>query len=154
MTYALGAKSLARLEGVHPDMKRVVLKAIGYSVQDFTVQEGLRSLATQQEYVRRKVSKTLNSKHLKQPDGTGHAVDLVPWVDGGPRWEWGPIYDIAAAMRRAAIEESVAIRWGGVWDKRLADLPATDAGIQAEVAAYCARHPGPDFIDGPHFELI
>lgn len=153
MGYVLGAKSLSRLEGVHPDLVKVVKRAIELTDQDFTVQEGLRTLATQKDYVRRGVSKTLNSKHLKQPSGFGHAVDLVPWINGQPRWEWPPIYKIARAMDDAAQALGVRLTWGGVWDKRMDQYGGSAAAIEAEVQAYCRRHPGPDFIDGPHYQL-
>lgn len=153
MPYALGAASRSRLAGVHPDLVRVVVRAIGIAAQDFTVFEGLRSLKTQRAYLARGVSRTLASKHLKQPDGFGHAVDLVPWVAGGPRWAWPPIYEIAAAMRTACAAEVVALTWGGVWDRPLAELPSTVEGIRVAVGAYCVRHAGPDFLDGPHFQL-
>ena len=70
------------------------------------------------------------------------------------RWEWPLIYPIAVAMRAAANKLNVAIRWGGIWDKRLNDLPGDIESIKREVAAYCVRHPGPDFLDGPHYELM
>lgn len=152
-TFALGKASLARLSSVHPDLVRVVKRAIAITEQDFTVFEGLRSLETQKAYLARGATRTLKSRHLKQPDGFGHAVDLVPWIAGGPRWEWPPIYDIAAAMREAAIAEQAPLIWGGAWDRRLNLLQEGPAGIKAEVAAYCVRHPGPDFIDGPHYQL-
>lgn len=153
MAYTLGAKSKSRLVGVHPQLVAVVERAILLTEQDFTVQEGLRTLATQKDYVRRGVSKTLNSKHLKQPDGFGHAVDLVPWINGQPRWEWPPIYKIARAMDDAAQALGVKLTWGGVWDKRMDQYGGSAAAIEAEVQAYCRRHPGPDFIDGPHYQL-
>lgn len=153
MTFVLGSKSLQRLHGVHPKLDAVVQLAISQTVQDFTVQEGLRTPARQRLLVASGASKTLNSKHLEQPDGFGHAVDLVPWIDNTARWEWGPIYHIAAAMREAAIICATPIRWGGVWDRRLNDLPPAAEGLKAAVEAYGARHPGPDFLDGPHFEL-
>lgn len=154
MTFVLGSKSMLNLQHVHPKLVGVVERAIKISGQDFTVQEGLRSSARQRALVASGASKTLNSKHLEQPDGYGHAVDLVPWIDGTPRWEWGPIYLIAAAVREAAIALVVPIRWGGVWDRRLNDLPSGPAGIKSAVAEYCVRHPGPDWLDGPHYELI
>lgn len=150
MTYALGTKSIKNLAGVHPDLARVVKRAIQLTKQDFGVHEGLRTEATQAEYLRRGVTKTKNSKHLKQPDGYSHAVDLVPYVNGVLRWEWPLIYPIADAMRAAAVECGVMLRWGGVWDKALNELPS---GLEGAVHAYSARHPGPDFLDGPHFEL-
>lgn len=154
MTFVLGSKSMERLQGVHPKLAGVVEHAIAISGQDFTVQEGLRSPARQRALVASGASKTLNSKHLEQPDGFGHAVDLVPWIDGTPRWEWGPIYLIADAVRQAAIELVVPIRWGGVWDRRLNDLAPGAEALRMAVQAYSARHPGPDFLDGPHYEMV
>jgi len=146
MTYTLGA----RLAGVHPDLVRVVERAITTTTQDFTVFEGVRSVATQQEYMRRGVTRTLKSKHLVQADGFAHAVDLVPWIDGGPRWEWPAIWPIAEAMREACIELGVEVTWGGVWDLRLNSLGPV---LKTAVDAYSRRHPGPDFLDGPHYQL-
>lgn len=154
MTYALGQRSLAQLAGVHPLLVSVVHRAIAITEQDFAVQEGLRSEATQREYVRRGVSKTMASKHRKQADGYGHAVDLVPWINGQPRWEWGPIWAIADAVDRAATEQGVRLRWGAVWDKRLDQYGGSVEALRAEVEAYKRRHPGPDFLDGPHYELV
>jgi peptidoglycan L-alanyl-D-glutamate endopeptidase CwlK len=47
MTYSLGARSLQRLEGVHPDLVRVVKRAISLTDLDFTVLEGLRTVERQ-----------------------------------------------------------------------------------------------------------
>lgn len=148
MTYALGAKSIANLKGVHPDLVRVVSRAIATTTQDFSVHEGLRSLARQKEYVARGVSKTMDSRHIG-----GFAVDLVPYVNGQLRWEWPVIWPIAAAMRGAALAEKVSVRWGGVWDRLLAEIPGDAVGLKLAVEAYSKRHPGADFLDGPHFEL-
>jgi len=150
MTYELGPTSLNHLVGVHPDLVRVVKRAILLTKQDFGVHEGVRSPATQASYYAAGVTKTLKSKHLLQNDGYGHAVDLVPYFNGVLRWEWALIYPIAAAMRKAAEDCGVNIRWGGVWDKELAELLT---GLEGEVHLYSARHPGPDFLDGPHYEL-
>ncbi len=153
MAFSFGAKSRAELNGVDPRLVKIATEALARSSVDFSCNDGCRSIAEQRENVRRGVSKTMNSKHLKQSDGVGHAVDLVPFINGKLRWEWEPIYQIAAVMREVAIEHGVKLRWGGVWDKTLNDLPAGAAAMKAAVAAYCVRHPGPDFIDGPHYEL-
>lgn len=153
MSFSLSARSRAELKGVHPDLVAVVERAIALTAQDFCVHDGTRTLEQQKALVRAGASKTLNSRHLIREDGFGHAVDLVPWIGGKPRWDWKPIYLIAVAVRRAAVEQGISLTWGGVWDRRLADLPQTAVGIEAAAKAYCARHPGPDFIDGPHFEM-
>lgn len=153
MSVSLSDRSRAELKGVHPDLIGVVQRAIVRTTQDFCVHDGVRTLDEQKALVRSGASRTMNSRHLIRSDGFGHAVDLVPWINGQPRWEWKPIYHIAAAVRRAAVEQGVSLTWGGVWDRRLNDLPADADGIEAAVKVYCARHPGPDFIDGPHYEL-
>lgn len=154
MTFKLGTKSREKLIGVHIRLVVVVEQAIEASKQDFTVFEGVRSLERQRKLKASGASRTLKSKHLIQPDRYGHAVDLVAWIDGEPRWEWGPAYEIALAMRHAAVDQGAGdIYWGGVWDRPLVSLPATVKGIQSAVKEYCVRHPGPDFIDGPHFQL-
>lgn len=141
MSYILGRKSLAELSGVHPDLVRVVKRAIQITTQDFSVHDGIRTKAEQREYVRRRVSRTMNSKHLTQRDGFGHAVDLVPWINGQMRWEWPPIYKIAEAMRQASNELNVPIEWGGI--KGFKKLTGTKASPKA-------MHTG---FDGPHYQL-
>lgn len=157
MTYSLGAKSRAELRGVHPDLVRVVERAIQITKQDFSVHDGLRTEAEQREYVRTGASQTMNSMHRTQADGFGHAVDLVPFVNGKLRWEWGPIYVIAAAVWQAARELKVAIRWGGGWINLLDIAEGTPEAMEKAVAAYGAarRKAGKKaFTDGPHFELV
>lgn len=154
--FKLGKQSLANLNGVHPLIVGVVKRAIQITTQDFSVHDGLRTIAEQRALFARKATKTMNSKHLPQSDGLGHAVDLVPFINGQLRWEWEPIYDIAVAVDAAATEQGVAsrIRWGGVWDRHMGEYGnGTDVSMRDAVAAYVKRHPGPDFIDGPHFEL-
>ena len=151
--YRLGNRSRQELDGVHPGMVRVVERAIEITEQDFSVFDGIRSDEEQVEYVRTGVSQTLKSKHLRQKDGHGHAVDLVPYINGKLRWELGPIYKIAQAMRQAADELDVQIRWGGCWRT----INGTKLEPRMLVADYVARRRGQHrkaFIDGPHFEII
>ncbi len=155
MTYALGAGSRRELAGVHPRLIAVVERAIAITQQDFAVHDGLRTEAEQRDYVKRGVSKTMNSMHRPQADGFSHAVDLVPFINGKLRWEWKPIYVIATAVRAAAIELNVKLTWGGVWDRPFEQLPGTPAEIEKAVNAYVDRRRKAGksaFIDGPHFE--
>ncbi len=118
MAYSLGKRSLNRLKGVHPDLVKVVKRAVELTEQDFTVLEGLRSLKRQKELVAKGASKTMNSRHL-----TGHAVDLAPYpVDGDfdkdgilNLHDWDQYYPIAKAMKQAADELGVPLEWGGDW---------------------------------------
>lgn len=156
MAHILGRKSLLELNGVHPNLVTWVRRTIQLTEQDFSVHDGLRTETEQREYVRRGVSKTMNSKHMRQSDGFGHAVDLVPWINGMLRWEWIPIFVIAAAGRKAAEELGTKLIWGGVWDRNFEDLPDTPEGLDKAVDSYVARRRGAGkaaFIDGPHYEL-
>lgn len=153
MTFVLGARSLQELVGVTPPLVECVKRAIRLTPVDFAVHDGLRTLEEQRRYVNEGASQTLNSKHLLQPDGFGHAVDLVPYLNGKLRWEWSLIYPIAQAMYRASVELELELRWGGVWDRQLDEL-AIDS-LAEEVEAYAARRRAKGkkaFTDGPHFE--
>lgn len=146
--FKLGTHSLAELKGVHPDLVAVVQRAIEITVQDFAVHDGIRTLEEQKKYVASGVSKTLESRHL-----SGHAVDLVPYVNGKLRWEWEPLYRIADAVRIAAKELGIPLRWGGAWD---IDFTASTASPEDLVADYTARRRKAGksaFLDGPHYEL-
>lgn len=150
----LSAGSLHNLQGVHPKLVDCVKLAIGFTLQDFCVYEGLRTIQQQHINVQRGVSQTMDSMHIPQFDGLGHAVDLVPWINGKPTWDWTGCYKIAAAMDKAANQLGIAhnIRWGGAWDRRLSDFNSDPAAFAQATHDYAARHPGKDFLDGPHFE--
>jgi len=160
MGFKLGTKSKGELIGVHHDLVDVVERAIQTTSVDFSVHDGVRTLNEQKELVRLKASKTLKSRHLVQPDGLGHAVDLVPYINGKLRWEWPACYHIALAVNQSAYTLGVDIRWGGVWDKPLSEYGGNAGMIEDEVEAYVKRmrikHPTwkSIFIDGPHFDII
>lgn len=160
MSYVLGPASRARLAQVHPDLVRTVERAIAITACDFTVLQGPRTLAEQARAVAAGTSRTMASRHLIQPDGFSHAVDLVPFIEGMPVWDWKGCYAIAAAMRLAASDHGTRLRWGGVWDRALNDInPATALGMEearlAYASAFEAAHPGRHALaDGPHFEII
>jgi peptidoglycan L-alanyl-D-glutamate endopeptidase CwlK len=137
MTIILGQRSLTRLDGVHPDLVRVVKKAAILSDLDFTVLEGLRSAERQKQLVSQGASKTMNSRHL-----TGHAVDLAPMIGGKISWDWPLYHKLAEVMRAASLNEKVPIRWGGTWKL----LSAIEGPITAKILSR-------SFPDGPHFEL-
>jgi peptidoglycan L-alanyl-D-glutamate endopeptidase CwlK len=121
MGYQFGARSLARLNGVHPDLVRVMKRAISCSTIDFTVLEGLRTLERQKQLMASGATRTMNSRHL-----TGHAVDVAPLINGEVRWDWPLYHQLAAVIKKAAMELEVPIQWGGDWRS---------------------------FKDGPHWEL-
>ncbi len=119
MSFSFGPLSRQRLQGVDPELVRVVERALQLSPVDFMVSEGLRTRARQAELYAKgrttpgpKVTWTMNSKHI-----TGDAVDLVPWVGGKADWNTlANFKTLSKAMSAAAKELGIAIRYGGDWD--------------------------------------
>lgn len=116
MSYAFGARSLERLNGVHPDLVRVMKRAISISEMDFTVLEGLRTVERQKQLLKQGATTTMRSRHI-----TGHAVDVAPYLDtdgDGDKeisWHWPHYGVLALTIKRAALIEQVPIEWGGDW---------------------------------------
>lgn len=119
MSYKLGKRSMNNLEGVHPDLVKVVKRAIEITSQDFTVIEGVRTIERQRQLVKDGFSKTLRSRHL-----TGHAVDIVPHPIPRDWRKYTPVQwaNIAQAMKAAAEFYNVELDWGGDW-KSFVDKP-------------------------------
>lgn len=114
MTFALGKKSLDLLQGVHPDLVKVVQLAMSRQIMDFSVNEGTRTAERQKQLVASGFSQTMESKHLVQSDGYGHAVDLVPYP---VNWkDTGRFYVLNGIMRSCAAELGIKIRTGADWD--------------------------------------
>jgi peptidoglycan LD-endopeptidase CwlK len=110
MAYSFGERSRSRLKGVHPDLVKVMNRAIELTPVDFTIIEGVRSAARQQQLVAQGASKTMRSRHI-----TGHAVDIAPVIDGEVRWDWPLFHKLAPAVKQAAKEVGVPVEWGGDW---------------------------------------
>ena len=146
MGYKLGKKSLSNLKGVHPDLVKVVKRAIELTECDFTVTEGLRTKATQALYVKQGKSQTMNSKHLD-----GLAVDLAAWVNGTINWNFDYYFKIADAVRKASIELGMKVKWGGAW-RYLNDYDSSRKAYAAYIAERKKLGKKP-FLDGVHFEI-
>jgi peptidoglycan L-alanyl-D-glutamate endopeptidase CwlK len=108
--FTLSKRSLDRMAGVHPDLVRVVKRAIELTTMDFAITQGLRTVAEQRQLVADGKSRTMNSRHL-----TGHAVDVVAMIDGKVSWTFRHYEAIAHAFKAAAMELHIAIAWGGDW---------------------------------------
>ena len=143
-------KSKEKMKGVHPDLVKVLELAITYTKQDFSIIEGVRTKQQQTIYVQTGKSQTMNSKHLVQADGYGHAIDVVPYPVS---WELEKFYPIADAIAKAAKELSVTVRWGGAWinlnSSELSAKQLLDNYVKAR-----KKTGNKVFIDAPHFEII
>lgn len=150
MPFQLSQRSLDRLKGVKPELIEVVKRAIEISTIDFGVTEGLRTLETQKRYVETGKSQTMDSKHL-----TGDAVDLMAYIDGQVSWELNVYDNIADAMKQAAIEKNVAVRWGAAWN--VPDIRLWRGTMEEAMNYYIDERRKQNkrpFIDGPHFEMV
>lgn len=112
----LSARDQQRLQGVHPDLVRVVTRAAEITDIPFTVIEGVRTRERQAQLLRQRKTTTMNSRHL-----TGHAVDLVPLADTDGdgdieiSWRWQDYFRLAPVIKAVAVELGVALEWGGDW---------------------------------------
>ncbi len=124
----LPQSSLSKLQEAHSDLVRVVMRAAQITNVRFVVFEANRTQARQRQLVADGNSRTMRSNHIgsRWPDGKSRAVDLVPLEGNTPVWSWPLINQLAPAVKRAAQELGVGIRWGGDWRS---------------------------FKDGPHWEL-
>lgn len=139
--FTFSERSLNNLKGVHPKLVAVVKRALEISPIDFTVLEGVRSQARQDELWAQGRTKPgqvvtwvqTSGTHGIQADGYGHAVDIAPYpID----WNDLKRFDqLANTMFIAAKELNVTLRWGGNWDM---DTVIHERGES----------------DSPHFELI
>ena len=149
MAFKLGKKSLEKLEGVNPDLVRVVKSAIELTTVDFAVICGMRTLAEQKKLVASGASQTMASKHLE-----GKAVDLMAYIGSRGSWELNIYDEIADAMKAAAKLHGVGIRWGAAW--HIDDIRRWSGTMEDAMNAYVderRRQGKRPFIDAPHFEL-
>ena len=150
MAYKLSTRSQEKLVGIDSELKEVVCLAIKYTKIDFGVIEGVRTITQQKALVESGASQTMDSKHLK-----GRAVDLMAYVNGRGCWELNVYDDIADAMKRAAIESNLAVRWGAAWT--VTDIREWNGTMEEAMNSYVDTRRGQGrrpFIDAPHFELM
>ena len=111
-------RTMHNLEGVHPDLVKVILHGMSISYVDFTVTEGLRSKERQEALVKDGKSQTMNSRHL-----TGHAADIICYdEEGNGTWDMSYYRRAADAILKAGNELNVNVEWGGNWES-LVDGP-------------------------------
>jgi peptidoglycan L-alanyl-D-glutamate endopeptidase CwlK len=149
VTFTLSKRSHDRLFGVNPKLVAVVNRAIELTTVDFGVTEGLRTVETQEAYVKAGKSQTMDSKHIG-----GNAVDLVAYINGGVSWELNLYDNIAEAMRTAAIENDLPLRWGAAWN--VPDICKWTGSMEDAMNHYIderRRQGRRPFIDAPHFEI-
>jgi len=108
-------KSEDNLEGVHPDLVRLIHLGLEFSPYDIGVTCGPRSVSEQKHLVDSGKSWTMDSKHLYQSDGFAHAVDFVVYVNGKVSWDIQYYRPVVQAIFKAAIHLGIQIECGALW---------------------------------------
>ena len=134
--FHFGHSSSLQLETLHPDLRRVLERAV--EIFDFTITEGRRSIDTQIGYLRRGVTRTIDSRHIPRdddghytPDGLAEAADLTPYQPGINPWpqrgdppevvrkKARRFYFLQGVLWAVAAELGVDVRLGVDWDTDL-----------------------------------
>lgn len=123
-------RSKEQLQTCHPDLQRLFNEVIRHT--DCTILEGVRSVASQKFNVSTGKSKTMNSLHLKQPDGYAHAVDVISYPIDWNDWKRHLLF--IGFVLGTAKQMGINCISGVDWD--------SDFNV--------AEH---SFLDAPHFEL-
>lgn len=137
--YKLGKKSRLRLKGVHPDLISLAEEVLQICPYDFVITEGVRDYARQKMLVKQGASKTLKSKHLVQPDGFGHAYDLMAIGD----------------LDKNGVNDAKDL--SRTWDRDIYTMIAKAHKMAAKKLGIDIRCGALDFggwFDGPHIELV
>lgn len=137
MKYVLGRRSRKRLEGVRPELIKLVEYSLNHKdcPYDFGIPRygGLRTVEDQQELYAKGRTKSgrivtytdgikRKSNHQMKSDGYGHAFDIYGLVDGSPTWSPKVLEKIASHIKKCAEELNINIEWGGDW-KKFRDMP-------------------------------
>ncbi|MDO8233715.1 M15 family metallopeptidase [Citrobacter werkmanii] len=125
--FKFSQRSETNLNGVNPDLVKVIRRALEITPVDFIVIEGLRTQARQKEMVETGKSQTMNSRHL-----TGNAVDIIPV---NTTWNIEEFKPLLKAVKQAADEQGLKLRFGINWKN--------DPSLPIETR----------FIDAPHIEI-
>lgn len=129
---SFGEKSKQLLATCHPDLQKICNEAIKHF--DFTVIEGTRSVARQQQLFKEGKSKldgvNKKGKHNHTPS---LAIDIAPYpIDWNDTKRF---FYLAGLMEGIATSMGITIIWGGDWD--------SDGDYKDQT-----------FNDYPHFELV
>jgi peptidoglycan L-alanyl-D-glutamate endopeptidase CwlK len=144
-TQKFNEESLRVVQGLHPDLLKVVQRASEISEQDFQVvpgNGGLRSKTMQRKLKAKGASRATVGRHT-----FGYAIDLVP-VDSKGRVDFKNLAgfdEIMRSMKQASEELGIPIDWGGNW-KRLVDKPHFELNRKV--------YPGPNETAKPEDVLV
>lgn len=103
----------------------------------------------QRQLVDKGASQTMRSKHLE-----GIAIDTVAYIGSRVSWELNLYDDIADAIKQAAKDLGISVRWGAAWHiDSIANFEGTMEDAMNEYIDLRRSQGRRPFIDAPHFEL-
>lgn len=112
MNYKFSNRSNREMVGVYPDLSFAAHEALRISEVDFSVFDGIRTIAQQQRLVESGASWTMDSYHLY-----GLAIDLVAYI-GGYRFESEPNKKVYLAMSKVVSAHGIKAECGwDLWEK-------------------------------------
>lgn len=126
---SFGKGSISALDGVHPNLVKVLMKAIVNTPIDFTIVEGVRTTKRQQNlYAQGRTAKGSivtyadgvknKSNHQPKSDGYGHAIDFAPYINGKLDWNNHANFKIIADhIVKTGLEMGIKIVAGFYWKK-------------------------------------
>lgn len=110
MAFELTDADRGNLVGVDLRLVNVMELLAQRSPIRFKITEGVRTIERQRKLYAEKKTKTLKSKHL-----TGHAVDIVPLVNGKPSWEWKHYTPLIKTAKQVCAELGLRVKFGYDW---------------------------------------
>lgn len=72
---------------------------------------------------RHTVTDTMDSLHLIQSDGYGHAFDIVIYIDGKPNWSEKYYNEVGDVAHKLIAEKGYKVKWGGDFTGSFKDRP-------------------------------
>lgn len=131
--FIFGNISESRFNGVHPNMVGFMKDLLDISPYDFSISQGVRTVAEQQKLYAR--GRTINgvttpgpiitkvdgvkvkSNHQPKADGLGYAVDIAILVQDPVTKKWKPDWNISKykELYELAEKEGLLEKWGVEW---------------------------------------
>ena len=112
------------LSSVHPRLAAIVRLAASRMPFDVQVIQGARTAAQHAANVKKGVTRTTRSRHVKANNkaGVACAVDMAPSMGGTIPWQRADLFKTMNTIMQAAGKElGTPVEWGGNW-KTFKDL--------------------------------
>jgi len=119
--YKLSQRSKDNMKGVHPDLIRVVDRAIELTKYDFGISASVRTVEQQSALLakREATTSTMNSRHIPENNkcGVSCAIDFKVYKKGKVTWDVKYYRRTVRYFFQAAIELGVQVEAGILWGK-------------------------------------